>query len=115
MEKCDVKTGTCEGGTETSGQCHQTQSHSQCACGGGCGGDPAVCAMLMWKCVFKESMRSVMVDIMKPKIQKKLGAKFDKAADVVLETMMVKFQSMVTVSKAKNDLEEKFRNLMSEG
>jgi hypothetical protein len=44
-----------------------------------------------------------------------MGAKFDKAADAVLEAMLVKFQSMLAAGKAKSDLEDKFREFMGEG
>jgi hypothetical protein len=60
-------------------------------------------------------MRAAMVDALKPKIQKAMGAKFDKAADAVLEAMLVKFQSMLAAGKAKSDLEDKFREFMGEG
>ena len=107
MERCDLKTGECE-----SKPCPSTAPEEKCACGGGCGGDPVTCAMLMWKCTFHTAMKEVMVDIMKAKIQKSFGAKLEKGADAVMSAMEVKWQAKMAMAKAKMDLKEKMQEAM---
>ena len=115
MDKCDIKTGTCESSGGSHEQGASTHCESKCECGGACGGDPVVCAMLMWKCAFKTAMKETMVDILKPKIQKVMGPKLEKAADLVMEAMMTKWQSKIAEVETKERLKEKFRSLMTEG
>lgn len=87
-----------------------------CPCGTpGCGGDPIDCAIGMWSCAFFQAMKQVQADLLKPKIQKAWGAKMEKAADAVLESMGVHWQSMVAQSQAKAQLKDKLRALWQEG
>ena len=110
MSTCDVKTGVCE-----SSAAPQSQGSCKCPCGGGCGGDPVVCAMQMWKCSFFEAMKAAQVEILKAKIQKAWGSKLEKEANAVLAAMEVKWSSMVAVEQAKAELKAKFQELCKEG
>ena len=109
---CDE--GSCETGKTvcSEGSC---ESESKCPCGTDCGGDPVSCAIGLWSGSFFQAMKAVQVDLLKSKIQKAWGAKMDKAADAVLETMGVKWQSMLAEAQAKAELREKLQALWAEG
>ena len=115
MDKCDINSGTCESSSGSSGECSSSSCKPECACGGCCGGDPVVCAMLIWKCAFKEAMREVMVDALKSRIQKTMGSRMDKSADAVMEAMLAKWQSKIATEEAKTALKDKLRKIMTEG
>jgi hypothetical protein len=115
MASCDTKTGTCESTAGSHEQYATTSCESKCICGGGCGGDPVACSMILWKCAFKEAMKQVMVDALKPKLQKMMGPKADKASDAVLEAMFAKWQSMIATEEAKTKLKDKLHSIMTEG
>ncbi len=109
--------GTCTGSTcETSKESSCSEESKQgCPCGTpGCSGDPIDCAVGMWGCAFFQAMKAVQVDLLKAKIQKAWGAKMDKAADIVLEAMGVKWQSMLAEAKVKADVRERLRGLWYE-
>jgi len=107
MSECSEKScerGSCE---ETSKKC--------CACGTACGGDPAACAMAIWRGSFFQAMKELQVETLKPKLQKIMGAKMDKAADAAVESMMGMWQSMLTKAKSQQDFQERLCALWSEG
>lgn len=106
METCETKTGSCE--TTKSAP---AQGATKCYCGGVCGGDPVVCAMHMWGASFFEALKAAQVDILKAKIQKTWGQKLEKEANAVLETMDVKWQSVLAMEQAKAELRAKFQEL----
>jgi hypothetical protein len=85
------------------------------ACRTACGGDPIACACAMWTAAFFQAMKQAQVDVLKTKIQKAWGAKMDKAADIILEAMGVKWQSMVAEAKARVDVRERLMRLWQEG
>ena len=98
------ETESCESSScESSGGCQ--------ACGGQCGGDATACGVQMWSAAFFQAMRAVQVDILKAKIQKAWGPKMEKAADIILESMGAKWQSMIAQAKAKADVREKLQGL----
>jgi hypothetical protein len=84
-------------------------------CQATCGGDPIACASAMWVTSFFQAMKAAQVDILKAKIQKAWGAKMEKAADVILEAMGVKWQAMLAEAKAKADVREQLARLWEEG
>lgn len=104
---------------ETSGACGtSTEScgtSERCPCGTDCGGDPIACAMGLWKGSFFEAMKSIQVDLLRAKIQKAWGSKMEKAADIVLEAMGVKWQAMMAEAQAKADVRAKLHALWQEG
>jgi hypothetical protein len=61
-------------------------------------------------CILKETQ----VEVLKPKIQKAMGARMEKAADAVMESMMTMWQSMIGQARAKEDLQEKLSGLLRE-
>jgi len=69
----------------------------------------------MWGASFFQAMKSAQVDILKEKIRKAWGAKMDKAADAVLESMGVHWQSMLAQAKAKDELRQRLQGLWQEG
>jgi hypothetical protein len=107
MNTCDTKTGTCE----TPSSAPAASCSSKCYCGGVCGGDPIVCAMHMWGKSFFEALKQAQIEILKAKIQKTMGPKLEKEANIVLEAMNVKWESMLAAEKAKADLKAKFQEL----
>ena len=113
MAHCDSKTETCESSVSSHGGCSSGSCESKCECGGGCGGDPVACATIMWKCAFKTAMKEVMVDILKPRVQKMMGSSLEKSADAVLEAMAVKWQSTIAVEEAKAKLHDKLHSIMA--
>ena len=89
---------------------------SCCPCGSpSCNGDPLECAKGMWTSSFFQAMRALQVEALKAKIQKAWGAKFDKAADIVLEAMGAHWQSMLAQNKASADLRQRLSALWQEG
>ena len=103
-------------GCETKADVCSTSSEASCpACGTSCGGDPVACATAMWGQSFFHAMKAAQVEILKVKIQKAWGSKMERAADAVLETMGVKWQSMLAEVKAKADLRAKLQGLWQEG
>ena len=109
MGTCDAKTGVCETASKPQGPCE-----SKCGCGGACGGDPIVCKTHMWMCSFHEAKRSVMVEILKAKIQKAWGPKLEKEATAVFEAMEAKWKSLQAEGQAKEQLREKFEQICKE-
>ena len=102
----EVSTGS------TSGPC---ASESCPACHTACGGDPIACACAMWTTSFFQAMKQSQVDALKAKIQKAWGAKMEKAADIILEAMGVKWQAMLAEAKAKAGVREQLARLWQEG
>lgn len=112
---CETSSGRCE---ESAGSCASPSTcgtSDRCACGTDCGGDPIACAMGLWKGSFFEAMKAVQVDLLRAKIQKAWGPKMDKAADIILEAMGMKWQAMVAEAKAKTDVRSKLEALWQEG
>src|SRR5665213_2424382 len=114
MNTCDTKTCNCGHGCGCGCGCHasaasQTQTCQCHHCGGACGGDQMVCKMLIWKNSFHQAKKSIQVEILKEKIQKKWGSKMEKEADVILDLMEAKWKSMQAVDQAKEELLEKFQ------
>ena len=60
-------------------------------------------------------MKELHVDILKAKMQKAWGSKMEKAADIVLEAMEVKWKTMMQETKAKTDFRSKLSALWQEG
>jgi hypothetical protein len=71
--------------------------------------------MKMWVGSFFQAMQAVQVDLLKAKLQKAWGSKMDKAADIILEAMGMKWQAMVAEAKAKTDVRSKLEALWQEG
>jgi hypothetical protein len=71
-------------------------------------------AVGLWSEAFYQAMREVQVDILKKRIQAAWGSNMDKVGDAVLETMGVKWQSMLANSKAQTELREKITKIWSE-
>ena len=108
----DCSSGNCEtSACETSG-CDSSKSCKMC--NSACGGDPVACATAVWSSAFFAAMHQVQIELLKGKIQKAWGPKMDKAADAVVESMGVQWQSMLAQSKAKCDFQSKLRALWSE-
>ena len=72
------------------------------------------CVAGMWTSSFFEAMRQLQVEALKGKIQKAWGAKMDKAADGVVETMGAQWQAMVAQAKAKSDFKQRLASLLQE-
>ena len=106
-----------EGSCETSSSSCGSGCEDSCcpACKGSCEGAPLECGASMWEASFFQAMKEVQVEILKAKMQKVMGAKMDKAADAVLESMGAKWQAMLAQSKAKDDFREKLSRLWQEG
>jgi hypothetical protein len=109
MGTCDPKTGICETGA---GANASSSCVTKCVCGGDCHGDPICCNINMWNSSFFEAIKKAQVEILKEKIKKSWGPMMDKEADLILESMDVKWKSMVAGSKAKEDLRNKLKALM---
>ena len=110
--ECSTQSSACDEGRGTCG----TGAGATCkACGTGCGGDPTECASAMWTQSFFQAMKAAQVEALKAKIQKAWGAKMDKAADIILEAMGAKWQSMLAETKAKQDVRAKLQSLWHEG
>ncbi len=108
--------GTCrEGSCETESACDSSSSECCKACQSACGGDPVACATALWSSSFFQALKAVQVDLLKEKIRKAWGSKMDKAAEAVLESMGVHWQSMLAQAKAKQELGEKLQGLWQEG
>ena len=110
-QACDTSSGSCET-QEAAQECCPSTEGKGCGCGGG---DPIEKATAMWSCAFFEAMKQVHVEILKAKIQKAWGSKMDKAAEAVIESMGVHWQSMLAQAKAKGELRECLRSLWEEG
>ena len=111
--ECAVESKTCTTEADEGRVC---PTESPCrACGTACGGDPYACAAAMWECSFFQALKGVQVDFLKEKIRKTLGAKMDKAADAIVESMGARWQSMLTQAKAKEEFQERLRSLWQEG
>ncbi len=107
--------GECSEGSCESKSCGSA-CESSCPCGtSGCSGDPLECATGMWSGSFFQAMKAVQVDILKSKLQKAWGAKMEKAADAVLESMQGQWQAMLAQSQAKSGLRERLQSLWQEG
>lgn len=68
----------------------------------------------MWKQAYFTALKAVQTDIMKAKIQKAWGARMEKSADAVFESMGGIWQSMLAQSKAKSELYEGLARAMQE-
>ena len=75
---------------------------------------PVEMAIGMWNEAFCQAMREVQVDILKKKIQAAWGSNMDKVGEEILETMGVKWQSMLANGKAQKDLRESIMKIWSE-
>lgn len=111
----DCASASCATGAETGSTGGPCASESCPACHTACGGDPIACACAMWTVSFFQAMKAAQVDVLKAKIQKAWGAKMDKAADIILDAMGAKWQSMLTEAKAKVDVRERLARLWEEG
>ncbi len=90
---CEPKQyGSCEMGMQ--------DHHGKCPCG--CGSDHC-CPVHMWKASFHEAKKSIMVDILKAKIQKAYGQKMEQTANLILETIEAKKKGEIDL---KNKLHE---------
>ena len=98
-----------------SGSIPECSGQSCPMCQTACGGDPIACASAVWTVSFFQAMKAAQVDLLKVKIQKTWGAKMEKAADVILEAMGVKWQSMLAEAKAKADVREQLARLWQQG
>ncbi len=85
------------------------------ACQTACGGDPIACASAMWTCSFFKALQAAQVDLLKARIQKAWGAKMEKAADIILEAMGMRWQAMLAETKANADVREQLARLWQEG
>ena len=111
----ECASGSCTTGVETGASGGSCAGGSCPACHTACGGDPIACAYAMWTASFFQAMQAAQVDALKAKIQKAWGAKIDKAADIILEAMGVKWQSMLAEAKVKSDVRERLSRLWQEG
>ncbi len=102
-----MKDNCCETESCQSGSC-ETKPQTPCKTEDAC---PVEMAIGMWNDAFCQAMREVQVDILKKKIQAAWGPNMDKAGDAILETMGVKWQSMLANGKAKMDLREKIAKI----
>ncbi len=75
---------------------------------------PVEMAIGMWNDSFCQAMREVQVDILKKKIQAAWGPSMEKVVGEILETMGVKWQSMLANGKAQKDLRESIIKIWSE-
>lgn len=102
-------------------ECPSESSSPECSgqscpmCQTACGGDPIACASVVWAASFFQAMKATQVDLLKAKIQKAWGAKMEKAADIILEAMGVKWQAMLAEAKAKAGVREQLARLWQEG
>ena len=114
-EYCGPSSGACETGGAQGAGAGCGSSGSPCPCGTpGCSGDPVDCATGMWTCSFFQAMKALQTDLLTARIQKAWGAKMEKAADAIVETMGVQWQSMVAQAQAKADVRERMRSIMRE-
>ena len=113
----DCSAGSCETGAGSCATSSCESSSGECckACNTACEGDPIACASAMWGGSFFQAMKAAQVEVLKAKIQKAWGAKMDKAADAVVESMGVHWQSMLAQASAKSQLREKLSGLWKEG
>ena len=106
----ECESGSCE---TSSGACDSSKG---CACGNAeCSGSPLDCAVGMWSCSFMTAMKEVQVELLKERIRKAWGEKMGKAADGMLDSMGVQWQSMLAQAKAKDDFRGLMEKLWSEG
>jgi hypothetical protein len=102
---CSTETGCCE--TEAKGsECCPVQNPNAC---------PTELAAGLWKKAFYEAMFAAHVDVLKDKIRKGWGARLDKTADAVLESMETQWHAALTKAKSDADLKEKIRQSLYEG
>lgn len=107
MEKCDVKTGTCESAVSSTASCK-----AKCSCGGVCGGDPVKCAMYSWKGAFHLALEEVMLDVLKARIHKTFGPKLEKSADAIMDAMNAKWQAKIMMAQAETELWDRIKEDM---
>lgn len=109
--------GSCETSNENQGCCLSEERSSGC-CGQGqeehCD-DPTSKIIGSWMQAFFQAKHQVQVDILKSRIQKVWGAKLEKAADAVMETVEAVFQSMLTKGQAKEKLKSQLQAIFWEG
>lgn len=111
----ECTSGSCTVG-EREANAANCESESCCpACRSSCGGDPVACAEAMWNAAFFQAMKQAQVEILKAKMQKAWGAKMDKAADIILEAMGLKWQSLLAEAKANASVQDQLRRLWQEG
>ena len=94
-DSCEAK-GSCE--TAPHGHC------GKCPCGCGCDHE---CPMYMWTTSLHCAKKSLMVDILKSKIQKSCGAKMEQTADLILEAMKNKGKAECELKTKLHELWEK--------
>ena len=102
---CSTEKGCCETETNAADCGCPTQNPNIC---------PAEFVTEMWKKAFREALYQAKVETLKEKIKKSWGAKFDKGADIVLESMEAQWSAMLAKGKAEADLKEKIKQSMQE-
>ncbi len=112
---------------ESSGCCSENQacceegSSSSCGSGSQCGPhecedkDPLDKLVWKWMSVFMEAKHEVQLEIMKTRIQKAWGPRFEKAADAILEGAESMWRSSLTKSEAHQKIKEKLKSILFEG
>ena len=106
----ECESGSCE---TSSGAC---ESSKGCPCGNAsCSGEPLDCATGMWSCSFMTAMKELQVELLKERIRKAWGEKMGKAADGVVASMGVQWQSMVAQARAKGEFRALLQKIWSEG
>ena len=107
--------GSCECESESCSTETCRDAEGKCRCGTACGGDPVECGVGMWSGAFFQALKETQVEILKAKIQKAWGARMDKAADAVLETMEAQWQGMLAQARSKSDLRARLQALWQQG
>jgi|GEM_PF-4814056 len=92
--------------TKQYGSCEMGMQDPRSKCPCGCGSDHC-CPVHMWKASFHEAKKSVMVDILKAKIQKAYGQKMEQTADLILETIEAKKKGEIDLKNKLHELWEK--------
>ena len=107
MSQCDTKTGCCETSSQapqghhgSKGDCCPVEKSLQnCGC-------PVERATELWQKGFFCAIKEVQKDILKEKIRKAWGAKFEKEADAVVEAMGAHWQAIQAQAMAQKSLKE---------
>ena len=110
----NCESGSCQTSKSSCGGSSKCETN-RCPCGTDCGGDPIACSQAMWGASFFCAMKSAQAEILKAKIQKAWGAKMEKAADIILEAMGAKWQTMLAEAQSECSVREKLHALYTEG
>jgi len=114
-ESCGMEGGArCGCGSTSShehGGCGHMSSHGQCGCGHV---HHSHSVARMYKHAYMDALYQAQVERIRKRIDAKFGTTLDKMADAVVESFGKMWQSKMAKIEARQELEAKLRNILSE-